>query len=700
MKKYLSLVTLLVLTLAAFSQVDKKEKEKPPTQKEMQEMMKEMQKELDGMSEEDKKMMDSMGIKMPDAKAMQKNMSLATDAQLAKAYEDDNRIVPEKDNKRIAAIPKKVNDAGMKGYLTAIQKKMVALFTDEEKITGEKIYNYILANSKNKIEAGNMASALWIAGKQQLALMVMGKLCIADPSNTDNLSNYASMLSMLGAQHLAIPVLNNLNMKFPGNSTLLNNLGQAWFGLGEISKAEKYLDSTIRIYAYHPQANLTKAAIEESKGNIPKAIEAVKRSIRHAHSDEKENHLKKLGYKLTFADVRLQFKPSSDPLGLARFRQPDYPKTVSDLKALKPQWEAFDAECDNEIAKLKNQLAEALVKYEQNLKVTLAQSIQAINSGGVIPSSAQKPMYATKASLAMQDLVSEHEVKMKNLTEKLLIMGAELDHLQKTRKKAAPEAPCEVHIKVEDEFLNQYNTQKQSYNNEVLKVFKHFSNDMAYWAQYTSTNEAQFEIHKLETKINWLNKLKEYRPLLTARGYEYMDACVEKKEAKPGKLARFDDVACQYNDTMDLTIITFYNNCSRMTSKFNVKFLEYTRHDDFERTEGDTYTGSTVKFSIEKGFDELKGDAGPLKVEMKVGAGVEFEFDREGVKDVILSVEAKAGAGHNIADEALEEEGSIGGKDVIDTTVEIGVEGRISIISGHGQISGTGMLESLTISEW
>jgi hypothetical protein len=137
-----------------------------------------------------------------------------------------------------------------------------------------------------------------------------------------------------------------------------------------------------------------------------------------------------------------------------------------------------------------------------------------------------------------------------------------------------------------------------------------------------------------------------------------------------------------------------------MTSKFNLKFIEYSRFDDFERAEGDTYISSTVKVSVEKGFDRMKWEKGPIKVEAKVGASIEFEFDREGVKDVTLSAEAKVGAGHNTYDTGLEEGGSIGGKDVIDTTIEIGVEGRISIISGHGRIGGTGKLEGIKITEW
>ena len=699
MKKLLFVSILLLTLAAAFAQTKPtkpKAQDKPPTQKEMADMMKEMQKELDGMSPEDKKMMDSMGIKMPSLK----NVPKVSDKQLADAFENENRVVPKRDVARIAAISKAVTDSRMGAYLTSLQNKVSDQQKPEIKSIGEKIYTYIKSNSKNNNEAGNMATALLIAGKTELSLFVMGKICANEPANTDNLSNYASMLSMLGGQHLAIPILNNLNAKFPKNSTLLNNLGQAWFGLGEIGKAEKYLDSAIRIYAYHPQANLTIAAIEESKGNISKAIAAVKRSIKHAYTEEKENRLKKLGYKITLADVRLPFKPSTDPLGLARFKQPDYPKSVSELKGLRPQWEAFDKDCDEKIAQLQKELTEAGVKYEQNVKAMMSQSMQAINGGGTIAASFQKPLYATRASQAMQEVVSHNEVMMKKLSERLLALATELDQLQKKRKKALPEAPCQDHINAENDFLNKCNELKQAYNNEALKVFKLFYNDMAYWSQYTSTDEVQFEIIKLGLMIDWLMRLKEYRPLLTADGYEYMAECVEEEETEPTKLAEFDDIACQYNSTMDLKIIKFTNNCSHMTSEFDLMFLEYTRKDNFERAEGDTYMSSTVKVSAEIGKD-LK--AGPLKVEAKIGAGLELEFGRDGVEDVILIGEAKVGAGTGVLDEN-EKEGipgiGIGGKDAFSTTVEAGVEGRISIISGKGSVSGTGVLTGVKMSEW
>lgn len=210
MKKYtLLMLAILLAGFSAFAQQKPKpkEKDKPPTQKEMEEMMKEAQKELDNLSEEDKKMMKEMGIKIPSMK----DVPQVTDKQLADAWENENRIVPQKDVARIAAIPKTVTDVRMGAYITSIQNQAATLLKPEVKNMTDKIYNYIKSNSKNSSEAGNMATGLWIAGKPEMGSYILGIICAKNPSHTDNLSNYASMLSMLGGQHLAIPILTNLN---------------------------------------------------------------------------------------------------------------------------------------------------------------------------------------------------------------------------------------------------------------------------------------------------------------------------------------------------------------------------------------------------------------------------------------------------------------------------------------------------------
>src|SRR6185369_14029992 len=100
------------------------------------------------------------GIKIPSLKDLPK----VSDQQLSAAWEDENGL-PKKDVIRIAAIPKKVNVANMGNYIAAIQVKVFNQLSAEVKQSSEKIYNYIQSNSKNSGESGNMAAALWTAGK-------------------------------------------------------------------------------------------------------------------------------------------------------------------------------------------------------------------------------------------------------------------------------------------------------------------------------------------------------------------------------------------------------------------------------------------------------------------------------------------------------------------------------------------------------
>ncbi|WP_298390536.1 hypothetical protein [Hydrotalea sp.] len=713
MKKYLLAFVLLLLMTVAFAQTKPKSKEKPPTQKEMNDMMKEMQKAMDEMSPEDKKMMDSMGIKMPSTKTIPK----LTDKQLADAWEDENRIVPKRDAVRIAAIPKAVTDSKMAAYIAAIQNKLASTFKPEVITMGNKVYDYVKSNSKSTGQAGNMAMGLWMAGKPEIALYVLGKLCAADAGNTDNLSNYSAMLSMQGAQHLAIPILNNLNAKYPKNSTLLNNLGQAWFGLGEIGKAEKYIDSAIHIYAYHPQANLTKSLIEESKGNKQGAIDAAKRSIAKAYSMDKENRLNKLGYKLQTKDVAWDKPMPQDALGLEKFKWPDYPMNVEESEVLEVEWDAFKKKCQEDFDELRMQEKTLEKQVEEANNVRTKQLLQAGQRGIMVypfPPLAYKAMAKLGYLVVDKDghIAFSHQKKAQAVANANIeiakfedILSNQIKVLDKQYEddfgegKPNPfDAACADYNKASNSFLSSSNTLLRDAFVDFLGFMRRKINNEMYYYQYTMWPE-NFELAKVQAKMSWLSLLVNQNPRFKDKNGWCQDK-IDSAEGKPFKLSKFDDIACQYKATMDLKIIKFTNNCSRMTSEFDFMFLNYVRKDDFERAEGDTYIGSTLKVSVEAGKDQK---AGPLKVEAKIGGGVELEFGRTGLEDVALIGEAKVGAGTGIFDEDEETDSpgiGIAGKDAFPTTVEAGIEGRISLISGHGEMGGSGILKGMKITEW
>ncbi|MCP9752816.1 M48 family metallopeptidase [Ferruginibacter sp. HRS2-29] len=693
------LFALLLLSFCAAKTIaQQKPKQKAPVKKEMNKMLEDAQKMMDDMMKEmdpeDKKFMDSMGMKVPGVKKADKALQGISDKQLAKAWGDDTRMVPKKDAARIAAIAPGVPDSRLLTYIAAIQKKLMGAVNPELVKAGDKVYEYIRLNTKNSSEAGNIAAGFWIAGKPQLALYILGKVCVDDPKQTDNISNYASMLSMQGGQHLAIPVLNNLNAKFPKNSTVLNNLGQAWFGLGDIDKASKYLDSAIALYPFHAQANLTKGLIKESKGDKAGAVENVKRSIRHSFTDEKEGKLKQLGYKTQLKDVRLPFNPPADPLGLEKTERPEYPMSVSQINALLPYWQQFNADCDAQIEQLQKQAKELNEKYASSLDKLMAQGAAAMH-GGAIPT-VSVPVFAKKAGLAMEERRRYHEIRIKKLLDEFKKLQDDLTEIRKNNLNAAAEEPCSVQRDAVNRRLKKLNERRKKFDVQELEVFRHMYNDLAYYARYTSTDDLMFNMIVIPYKIDWLRKNRELQPLEMDYAGTFSD-CVEEDKGKRGKLADFDDVACKIRDTTNLGVWQFVTTCTKLISKLNLKVIEYTRYENFERAEGDEYVESTLKIAIEKGDGLHKG---PLKAEAKIGAAIEFEFDRGGVKDVIASVEGKVGIGHNVLDEGLEAGGNLGGKDVWDTTVEIGVEGKIGLISGRGSIGGTGKLEGIKLLEW
>ncbi|MET0465909.1 MAG: hypothetical protein ABW007_22300 [Chitinophagaceae bacterium] len=709
---------LLLISVVAFSQTKPKTKpkEKAPTQKDMDATLKEMQGMMDEMmkemSDEDRKMMDSMGIKMPDLKNVK--VPKATDKQWAEAFEDDNRIVPKKDNARIAAIPKNVTAAKLPAYIAAIQKKMTGQMDSKTAAAANNIFKEIQAKAGSTRQAGSMATALWMSGQPEISLYLLGKICAEDASDADNLSSYSAALTMQGGEHLAIPILQILSVKYRKNTTVLNNLGQAWFGLGEIAKAEKYLDSALAIYPYHPQANLTKASIEESRGNTTKAIEAVKKSIRHSYTKEKEEKLSKLGHKLTRKDLRIPIKASADPLGLLNTRRPDYPTSVAQMDILGPAWEEFNKACDDKIMQIRKEINEVGVQYAASAASMAKDVMSTIDQGGAYTLS--QPPFLKKATINLAECKSFYEQKFKKETDRFVAFRSDLDAIEKRYKPAPPEASCSQRRDAVNGLIKASNERKKKYDEETLPLYRHFYNDMAYWSQYTSTSPTEFRLIVLNFQLGWMQKLRELQPVNLWHYKGQFKDCVDKEDGKPGKLADFDEVACNYKATINYGIAVQEISCSRTNTTYFFGTHSYTTKEL-----GEKYIGATVKV---KPRLSIGADSGPLSVEAFVGGNFTIDLDENNkVKDwggtVGGGIETSAGGNvgpvkvdGTVTTEIEVEVGpkGIGDVNMIGTAemtagalgqkVTIGVQDKVSLISGRGSVTGTGIMQGTVLSEW
>lgn len=642
------LITFSILFLISNAHAQTKPKEKAPTGNEMEEMMKAAQKEMDNMSPEDKKAMEDMGVKLPDMKSMQKNVSGISDAQLKKAYEDENRIVPQKDEARInAALAVLLSNGEMSSYINKTHQAVLLKLSPAAQTKGAAIYQQI--KNLNKSEA-NTAVGLWLDGKPTLAIYIMGEACKADPSNAINLNNYASFLTMCGAEQIALPILNNLNKRYPNNSSISNNIAQAWLGLGDIQRAEEFADKAIRIYAFHPQANMAKCLIEESKGNIPAAIAAAKKSIGKAYSTEKNNKLKKLGYELKSDDINWDRPMPQDAMGLGKFTWPEYPLDVEQNKISEKEWNDFKNECQQKINELKIKQQKAEQEYLTQSGLRSQQVIQASQKGQY----AQLiPGYAAKAIIKLGPGVNDINGNMsfvfvsalEPVTKALMASGDYENILSEKQElldkkyegqvgegKPNPlEAICKDENAIRTEFLLAANGGLQSAYRNYFNYVRRRNSDLLYYYQYTMWPE-QFELAKINAQIAWLTQIKDQRVYFKAKS-SWCNSVPKNK--KSGQLQNFDDVHCDYESTMNLGVYKITSSCSNLVGEFDFGGVNINMTDNVETGR---YSGSAM-IGTSKGFD------GPAGSEVEATIAALVEWDNTGITDVgaIAGVNANAG---------------------------------------------------------
>lgn len=706
--KILSLTGFFVLaTLISYAQPSNKQKTNPATQKELEERLKAVQKQYENLTPEQRKQMEQLGITIPNVNTIPQNTS---DKQIALA--SGANTIPAKDLKRISEIPKVgLTNNSLPSQINSINTFLLSRLDANSKLIGERFYTQSKTARKNAADIGNAAVGLWATGKPTLALYLMARASVDDPLNSNNLNNYASMLSMSGAEQFAIPILQYLNTKHPKNSTILNNIAQAWFGLGDIAQAEKYLDSVIRIYSYHPQANLTKSIIEESKGQKEQAIVSLKKSVRYYYSVDKENSLRKLGYKLKASDVFFAFKPDPDPFKLSNFNLPPIPKTAKEEESTAKEWNSFMSGLNASIAKISTELNQLSVPKQKEL---IANG-QKYMEGKIGETGPDQPYLYKKAALRLKDLEKDGGVlfrynKAKNELKQFINQVKlskenyiqELNKLDKkdNSKEGSGGIDCKEAIALQDKYLTEINSRFSSLLAEYLHQTRIKFSEELYWKQFMQHAD-DFEITKKKYQLEWLGvlNLASSRFIASEHRYSYgkdfLSHCLLVEDAKyTSKLADFNEIHCPYKDTTSFIFGQVITNCSVMITKLDVKFLSASLTQDINKAGfKDSYVGCTVALTGEAGLG--KWDKGPLRLEAKVGGSLEFEFDRTGLSDVRVSLEAKTGVGNNLIEEAETKSGveqGIWGNDFVNNSKEMGVKGTISLISGHTTLAGTGIL--------
>ena len=705
----------------------------PPT---MQQMKTEIQKQADGVKKEMadlekqietakknnprevKKLEEELSMKKQQLLLIEKTMnsigkiSEKEVQKVAKKEEEKKTTIPPKDVKRIAQIPKNIlTDAGLKLFIQQVNADVEKLMSTDDKANAQQIFNAVKSNQSSSLYAGNTANAFWMFGYPKLAVMIMGKAILNDIQDADNINNYAAFLIMLGAEQAALPILQYLTNKYPGNSTVLNNIGQAWFGLGDMEMAKKYLDTTIRIFRFHSQANQTISLILENEGKRTEAQEAIRRSIKTGYSSEKESILKRLGGQLGFDDVNLHLPKTKDPFGMHQFLVPEYPMSVNETKEREAEWNVFRKELRYAIEKLRNQekeLEDTVKKSGEIMMQTTGISGLSSSLLGAITSPVRR-----KAELKYSFFLADRDGRimngrktvsdrMKEVNEKINVLKAKLEAEEKSidenyddrfgeGKDNPDKEVCRLIEKARDAYLQQANPLLRDANFQWMEYLRWFTNENIYYLMYISTDETSFELAKVRAKIGILSGLAGLQ-FVTADKY---CGSAKEVEVKRGKLPDFDDLNCNHKVELSLPgplkdYFSIKVECNKMTTKAEINFPSIIRlkgkmTEDLNKDEIIAGTVEIIK-SISTGD---KVTWGPVKVESKVSVGGFIEFDNSGITDIGVM----GGAG---VIEKADFEGIYGNKAPVEQTA-MGFETRYGWNSG-ASLKGKGILKGLTIN--
>lgn len=677
----------------------------PATAREIQDKIKQAQQQLDKLTPEQKMMMEQMGMSttVPSMPAIIK------DDDVRAAMSADAFSVPSRNAVLIAAIPNiKLTAATLDAYVKAVNGYIENGIGANEKFMAEKTFGYYKSNKYSPEMIGNEAIGYWTRGWPELAVYLMGKACAEDGTDPDLLSNFAAVLSMSGAPHKAIPILEYLNDQYPGNTTVLNNLGQAWFYLGEVNKADELLNQVLKAFAFHPQANYTQCLIAKSKGNTSRAIEKMKNSLAYSFSLDKISMLRKLGYTVKGADMRLPFRPDANPLGLRNFTRPEVPGSYSDELRVRRDWDSFQQQIGKKLAALNSQLQpyisaannKAAQDYKRmsdkkgsvTLSTVLNQSSAKAQPGNIYEQVALKNLegmnkdggtaYRLKKAKAKidsirKDFIAKDLIQRKSIEDKSSITAANETELAKKGENIGFDN-CVVQGKYSEWVYKNYNRGLEEACQDYIHQLYLKISETLYWKQFTM-DERSFEAEKLVAKKEWLTALYDTRYIATDK---YGVCNPPEVTQSKYRLADFDEMHCAYKSSLALGPWRQVFECGKSSVEFDAGKLSGQFDFKFDNNGENHFVKGTLEATIiNKNITMSKG---PLQVGASVKAGVGVEFTSRGVEDVYATGEAKVTVG---SDTVSDPSGLVS-----DPNITITASGRMSLISGNmtGAISGFG----------
>ena len=219
-----------------------------------------------------------------------------------------------------------------KNYVTDLHTQIASALKPEIK---KKTDGYVKQKKLTQSKAiSNAALAAWLQKTPAASLYLYSMAVVSNLSDGLAANNFSAFLIMGGLPEKSIPILEFWNKQKPGKSTLLANLGNAYYRLGDMNNAMKYLQQCVQKDSLHPTANKLLCMMYLKKGDVKKAEEHGTKSITKCHDEEVITILRQLNSKIKVGEVMSRFPPlpaKEFPM-LKRIQLPAMPSELDNME--------------------------------------------------------------------------------------------------------------------------------------------------------------------------------------------------------------------------------------------------------------------------------------------------------------------------------------------------------------------------------
>ncbi|MGZ8558810.1 MAG: tetratricopeptide repeat protein [Chitinophagaceae bacterium] len=230
---------------------------------------------------------------------------------------------------KLNQLPQLVTTESYTAYIQQLHTAIsIAVKPNQKKKADDYVNNKKLTQSK---DISNTAFAAWLQNAPTASLYLYSKAVVTNPSDALAANNFSAFLIMGGLPEKSIPLLEYWNKQKPGEATILSNLGNAYYRLGDVDKAVKYLQQCVQKDSLHPTANKILCMLYLKKGDTKNAKDHGTKSLATSHDEQVIAILRQLDNRIKPGEIMSRMPVKEFPM-LKRIKLPAMPSKLDDME--------------------------------------------------------------------------------------------------------------------------------------------------------------------------------------------------------------------------------------------------------------------------------------------------------------------------------------------------------------------------------